>query len=101
MDAAQIDKRQSAIAVVSTQMGVSMTGRFRDFSGTVNFDPATPDHRSVKLSIKTSSYDMGNDMYGEQIRDRKWFDTASFPVATFVSNAITPEQGAVKRSSAN
>ncbi|BFG79876.1 YceI family protein [Paraburkholderia terrae] len=92
VNAAEVDADRSAIVVISSQMGVSMTGRFRDFTGTVNFDPAKPAVGSTMLSIKTASYDMGNDIYGEQIRDRKWFDTARFPFATFVSSAITPVQ---------
>ena len=91
--AAQVDTAQSSILVISSQMGVPMTGRFREFSGTVHFDPARPAAGSATLSVRTASYDMENDMYSDQVRDRKWFDTARFPVATFVSTSIVPEQG--------
>lgn len=85
---AQGDVSGSSVIATSRQMNVPVDGKFTRFSAQVNFDPAKPATGAASLSIDTSSFDLGDASYNEQVRGKEWFDSASYPKATFVSNSI-------------
>jgi len=90
---AQVDAGKSTVVATSKQMNVPVDGTFKKFSAQLTFDPAKPTAGSANLSIDTGSYDLGDDEYNKQVRGKEWFDSASFPQATFVSTAIAPAGG--------
>jgi polyisoprenoid-binding protein YceI len=90
---AQVDASKSTVSAVSKQMAVPVEGKFKKFTAQLNFDPAKPAAGSANLSIDTSSYDLGDEEYNKQVRGKEWFDSATFPAATFVSSAIAPAGG--------
>jgi len=90
---AQVDAGKSTIVATSKQMNVPVDGTFRKFSAQLTFDPAKPAAGSANLSIDTGSYDLGDPEYDKQVRGKEWFDSATFPTATFVSSAIAPAGG--------
>lgn len=87
---AQGDVSGSSVIATSRQMNVPVDGKFTRFSAQVSFDPAKPTTGTASLSIDTGSFDLGDASYNEQARGKEWFDSASYPKATFVSSAITP-----------
>jgi polyisoprenoid-binding protein YceI len=90
---AQVDASKSSVSAVSKQMAVPVEGKFKKFTAQLSFDPAKPAAGSANLSIDTSSYDLGEDDYNQQVRGKEWFDSAAFPAATFVSSSIAPAGG--------
>jgi polyisoprenoid-binding protein YceI len=90
---AQVDAGKSTIVATSKQMNVPVDGTFRKFNAQLTFDSAKPSAGSANLSIDTGSYDLGDDEYNKQVRGKEWFDSATFPAATFVSSAIAPAGG--------
>ncbi len=90
---AQVDAGKSSVVATSKQMNVPVDGAFRKFTAQLTFDPAKPTAGSANLSIDTDSYDLGDAEYNKQVRGKEWFDSASFPKATFVSTAIAPAGG--------
>jgi polyisoprenoid-binding protein YceI len=70
-------------------MNVPVEGKFTKFTAQLDFDPSKPTAGSANLTIDTSSYDLGDESYNQQVRGKEWFDTARFPNATFVSSVIT------------
>ena len=90
---AQVDAGKSTVVATSKQMNVPVDGTFKKFSAQLTFDPAKPTAGSANLSIDTGSYDLGDDEYNKQVRGKEWFDSASFPNATFVSTTIAPAGG--------
>ena len=87
---AQVDTAKSSVTATSKQMNVPVEGKFKKFDAKVSFDPAKPAAGSAQLTIDVASYDLGDDSYNEQVRGKEWFDTKTFPKATFVSSAIAP-----------
>jgi polyisoprenoid-binding protein YceI len=85
-----IDVGKSKLTVAFTQMGVSVDGTFKTYKGTVAYDPANAAASSAELSIDTASFDIGDDDYNAEVRKKEWFDTATYPAATFKSTAIKP-----------
>jgi polyisoprenoid-binding protein YceI len=90
---AQVDVAKSAITATSKQMNVPVEGKFKKFDAKVAFDPAKPSAGSAQLNIDVGSYDLGDDSYNEQVRGKEWFDTKTYPKATFVSSSISPAGG--------
>ena len=90
---AQIDESKSTVVATSKQMNVPVDGKFKKFTAQLDFDPAKPTAGSANITIDTSSYDLGDESYNKQARDKDWFDTAHFPTATFVSSTIAPAGG--------
>jgi polyisoprenoid-binding protein YceI len=87
---AQVDAGKSTITAISKQMNVPVEGKFTKFDAKVNFDPAKPAAGSTQLTVDVGSYDLGDESYNEQVRGKEWFDTKTYPKATFVSSSIAP-----------
>ncbi len=90
---AQVDESKSTVVATSKQMNVPVDGKFKKFTAQLDFDPAKPTAGSANITIDTTSYDLGDESYNKQARDKDWFDTAHFPTATFASTAIAPAGG--------
>jgi polyisoprenoid-binding protein YceI len=90
---AQAGSAKSTITATSKQMNVPVEGTFKKFTAQVNFDPAKPAAGSAQITVDTSSYDLGDESYNDQVRGKDWFDAKTYPSATFVSSAIAPAGG--------
>lgn len=86
--ASNIDPNQSHLKATFTQFNVPVTGEFTQFSGTVNFDETEPGKTTANLSVVTSSYDLGDDMYNQEVAGKDWFDSANHPSAQFVLQSV-------------
>jgi polyisoprenoid-binding protein YceI len=63
-------------------------GRFNQFSGTINLDPAKMTSSSVVFTVKTASVDTGNDDRDKHLRTADFFDAEKFPEITFKSTSV-------------
>lgn len=63
-------------------------GRFNQFSGTINLDPAKMTNSSVVFTIKTASIDTGNEDRDKHLRTPDFFDAEKYPEITFKSTSI-------------
>jgi polyisoprenoid-binding protein YceI len=90
---ADVDLGKSTVVATTKQMNVPVDGKFRKFSAQLNFDPAKPAAGTANVSIDTASYDLGADDYNKQAQGKEWFDSTSWPTATFVSSSIAPAGG--------
>lgn len=81
---------KSALAFVSSQMGVSVDGSFKRFAATLDFDPARPEAGRATLDIELASIDAGGPEANEEVKGKNWFDVKQHPVARFVSTSVKP-----------
>jgi len=81
-----IDK--SEIRFVSKQMGVNVEGRFRKWKANVVFLPKELAKSKADIDIDLTSIDLASEESEAEVKRPKWFDTARFPAARFVSSAI-------------
>ena len=87
---AAIDPAKSEIGFVSQQMGVPVEGRFRKFTGKVDFDPAKPAASKAEIEVDLGSIDTGSEEADTEVKTKGWFNIAVFPTARFVSTAVKP-----------
>ncbi len=81
---------KSAVSFGYKQMNVPLDGKFKRFSGRINFDPAKPALAKAELDIELASIDTGSDEGDDEVAGKLWFNTKQFPVARFVSTSIKP-----------
>lgn len=88
-----IDAKASRITFTGRQMGVPSKGEFKRMTATVRFDPADLAASAVDVTIDVASADTGNRDIDQELKRPKWFDTARFPNARFVTTAFTAKGG--------
>ncbi|SDB83738.1 YceI family protein [Paraburkholderia lycopersici] len=87
---AQLDAAKSTIVAISRQMNVPVQGSFTKFGAQIDFDPAKPAAGSARITVDTTSYDLGDATYNDSVRGPEWFDAKAFPQAAFASTSIVP-----------
>lgn len=83
--AQNLDAGKSKVGVVFKQMNVPVEATFKSFKAQVSFDPTKLDQTKATVEIDTGSFDLGpgTEDYNAEVRKKEWFDTKSFPTATF------------------
>lgn len=87
-NAAAIDAGNSSITATFKQMGVAVDAKFNTFSGSIDYDAASPATAKAQIVLQTASFDLGDAEYNKEVQKKEWFNTAQFPQATFVTTAI-------------
>jgi polyisoprenoid-binding protein YceI len=85
-----------AIDPVHTTIGFSVRhlvinnvpGRFREFSGAIQYDPANITTSSVAFTAKSASIDTGVEPRDKHLRSADFFDAVKYPDITFKSTRI-------------
>jgi polyisoprenoid-binding protein YceI len=85
-----IDKNHSDASFQVRHFASKVRGRFADFGGTIQADPAKPEASSVEFTIKTASIDTNQPDRDKHLRSADFFDADKFPEITFKSTRITP-----------
>jgi len=85
-----IDKNHSDASFQIRHFASKVRGRFGDFEGTIQADPAKPEASSVVFTIKTASIDTNQPDRDKHLRSADFFDAEKFPEITFKSSKFTP-----------
>jgi polyisoprenoid-binding protein YceI len=84
-----IDKAHSEVAFRVRHLLTKIQGRFTDFAGTIQFDPAQPDRSSLQFTINAASIDTDTTDRDQHLRSDDFFAVEKFPTLTFVSSRVT------------
>ena len=83
------DKAHSSIGFRVKHMGlVDVPGYFRDFTGTINYDPKDVTKSTVEFTAKVTSVDTGVAARDTHLRTADFFEVEKFPDMTFKSTKI-------------
>jgi polyisoprenoid-binding protein YceI len=96
---APVNAAKSSVTATFTQMKVAVDAPFKQFKGSIDFDPAKPDQAKAHIEINTASFDLGDEDYNSEVRKPAWFDTAHFPKASFDASGVKPLGGAQYQAS--
>jgi polyisoprenoid-binding protein YceI len=80
-----VNPTASTISFTYNQMGSRVYGTFGKFKGDLDFDTRHPEAARARLTIELDSIDAGSSDANEELQKPAWFDTATYPVATFES----------------
>ena len=83
-----IDKGHSDVSFQIRHLVSQVRGKFNDYQGTINLDPANLEKSSVEFSIKTASIDTGLPDRDKHLRAEDFFWADKHPEITFKSKSI-------------
>ena len=66
----------------------TVRGQFREFTGTIQYDPTDLTKSSVSVTIKTASINTQVEMRDNDLRSPNFFDAPKYPEITFQSTRI-------------
>ncbi len=87
-DVYNVDASHSEVSFSVRHLLSNVRGRFTDYAGAVNLDPAKMTSSSVTFTIKAASIDTANTDRDKHLRSADFFDTEKFPEITFKSTSI-------------
>ena len=87
-DSYVIDPVHSNVAFTIRHLVSKVTGKFDDFSGTVNIDPKKLATSSVDFAIKVPSINTGNGDRDKHLKSPDFFDAEKYPEITFKSSSV-------------
>lgn len=88
---ANVIKEKSKIEFVGAKVTRDHTGQFRNFDGTIEYVAAQP--TKISFTIDLNSVETDTDKLTGHLKSPDFFDTATYPKATFTSTSLTPVTG--------
>ena len=85
-----IDKAHTEAGFNIRHFFAKVAGRFKDFSGIINFDEKDLAASSVEVTIQTASINTENERRDADLRGPNFFLADSFPTITFKSTKVVP-----------
>ncbi len=84
-----VDPVHSSVDFEIGHMGISeITGRFREYSGIIDFDPEAISEMTISATLEISSIDSANEARDEHLQQDDYFHSEKFPYITFVSTKV-------------
>ena len=83
-----IDRNHSSIGFRIRHLVSNVNGRFKDFAGTITYDPAKPENSSVDVTVQAASIDTDTPGRDDDLRSANFFDVAKYPTLTFKSVSV-------------
>lgn len=84
----QLRANESTVVFAYKQMGVPMEGKFNKFAAQITFDPAKTAKAQAHINIDVASIDTGSAEANEEVIGKLWFNTMTYPSASFVSSGL-------------
>jgi polyisoprenoid-binding protein YceI len=84
-----IDPTASHLTFEVKQGDNPITGEFKKFTPTIEFDKADLTTSHIKVKVETGSAETGDKSNDSSLPSKDWFNIATFPSATFESASIT------------
>jgi len=84
---------ESEIRFSGSAAGQTIEGVFKEFSGTVRFDPAAPAETKARIVIQMDSLATGNSDVDGTLPGETWFHTSEHPEAVFTADSAEAAQG--------
>ena len=84
----KVDPDHSGVGFTIRHFVSNVSGRFKDFDGTIKYDKANPAASSVSFTVQAKSIDTDNDDRDNHLRSPDFFDAEKFPTWTFTSTSV-------------
>jgi polyisoprenoid-binding protein YceI len=86
----RIDTGHSTVGFSIRHFFSRVSGRFKEFNGTIQFDEKNLAASSVEVTIKAASIDTGHERRDGDLRSANFFNVDSIPDITFKSTKVVP-----------
>jgi polyisoprenoid-binding protein YceI len=92
-----IDPQHSTVGFRVRHLMTKVSGQFRSFEGSIDFDPQNPAASKVAVTIQAASIDTNVEARDKDLRSARFFDVVRHPTLTFASTSISDVVGAKGR----
>ena len=92
-----LDRAHSKVSFTIRHLMSEVDGRFRDFDGSITYDPQAPERSSVEVTIQATSIDTNNDRRDDHLRSADFFDVEKHPTLSFKSTSVQRESAEALR----
>jgi len=86
----EIDATHSNVGFMAKHLISKVNGEFKDYNGTISFDPKKPDQTKVNAKVKAASINTNVEKRDAHLKSEEFFGVEKFPELTFVSTKVTP-----------
>ena len=83
-----IDKNHSSLSFEVTHFFTPVVGPFKDFEGSLNFDPENLDGSNAEFTVQIASVETDNDKRNGHLQSEDFFDAKSYPEMKFTSSSF-------------
>ncbi len=84
----QVDKDHTSVTFKVRHIFSNTQGTFKDFQGTMQFDPEKPETWSASGTIEAASIDTNVPERDKHLRSKDFFDTEQFPQISFKTTKV-------------
>lgn len=85
----QINPTQSSLSFTGTQNNAPVSGKFKSFSGEINFDPEQLNSSHVRIVVDLNSVSTSYKDVEDALKTADWFNVKLFPKAIFKADQFT------------
>jgi polyisoprenoid-binding protein YceI len=83
-----LDKAHSEVTFQVRHLLTKVRGHFSDFTGTIEYEEATPERSSVNVEVRAASIETSDRDRDAHLRSADFFDVERIPTLTFRSTGI-------------
>src|SRR5262245_16769838 len=87
-EALKIDRNHSNVGFRVRHINTMVTGRFKEFEGTIEFDEQNKTASKVSATIQTASIDTNVEARDKHLRSGDFFDAEKNTTITFTSTGV-------------
>jgi polyisoprenoid-binding protein YceI len=84
-----IDNNHTSISFEVTHFFTPVAGSFKDFDGTLNFDPENLAGSSAYFTVQIASVETDNDKRNGHLQSEDFFNAKKYPEMKFISTSFT------------
>lgn len=92
-----VDPQHSTVGFRVRHLFTKVSGQFRTFEGTIDFDAKNLAASKVAVTIRASSIDTNVEARDKDLRSSRFFDVEKYPTLTFTSASISDVSGGAGR----
>lgn len=93
-----LDPHHTTVLFKVNHMGLStFVGRFNHIEASLDFDPKNPSAAKLSAVVYTESIDVNNADFTDTLKGKTWFDSATYPHATFITTQVEQIDGGTMR----
>ena len=85
----KVDKDHSSVSFKVKHLFSNVQGQFRDFEGTIDYDPDHPETWKAQGTLPIASIDTGVEKRDTHLRSADFFDAEKYPLLTFKTTKFT------------
>ena len=83
-----LDRSHSKVSFTIRHLMSEVDGHFRDFDGSITYDPQAPERSTVEVTVQAASIDTNNPRRDDHLRSPDFFEAEKHPTLSFKSTSV-------------